>query len=123
MDAAKRTAAKVGDGEGGPEQAGRDEGGIERIVEQSRRLRGDVDGLVSAVLEARGEWEARLRDGLTERPYLGLATAAGLGYVLGAGVSPGLLRAAFGIGRRVAFAVMVRRLAAPIAELIVGRAP
>jgi len=99
------------------------EPGVARVVEQSRRVRADVEGLVSAVFEARSEWEAVLRERLTQRPYVGLATAAGLGYVLGAGLSPGLIRAAFGVGTRVAFAVMARRLAAPLTEMVVGRTP
>jgi len=97
--------------------------GVARVLEQSRRVRADVEGLVSAVFEARSEWESELRERLTQRPYVSLATAAGLGYVLGAGLSPGLIRAAFGLGSRVAFAVMVRRLAAPLTEMVVGRTP
>jgi ElaB/YqjD/DUF883 family membrane-anchored ribosome-binding protein len=99
------------------------EPGVARVVEQSRRVRADVEGLVSAVFEARSEWESELRERLTQRPYVGLATAAGLGYVLGAGLSPGLIRVAFGVGRRVAFAVMMRRIAAPLTEMVVGRTP
>jgi hypothetical protein len=98
------------------------EPGMGRVVEQSRRVRADLEGLASALFETRAEWEAQLRDRLSARPYVGLATAAGVGYVLGAGVSPGLLRAAFGIGRRVVLAMMVRRIAAPVAEMVVGRA-
>ena len=95
--------------------------GVKRLYEQSRRVREDVEGLVSAAFDARSDWESRLRERLTERPYLGLATAAGVGYVLGAGISPGLIRAAFGLGTRVAFAVMMRRLAAPLTEAIADR--
>ena len=97
--------------------------GVARVLEQSRRVRGDVEDLISAVFEARSEWESELRERLTRRPYVGLATAAGLGYVLGAGLSPGLIRAAFGLGSRVAFAVMMRRLAAPLTEMALGRTP
>lgn len=97
--------------------------GVARVLEQSRRVRADVEDLISAVFEARSEWESELRERLTQRPYVGLATAAGLGYVLGAGLSPGLIRAAFGLGSRVAFAVMVRRLAAPLTEMALGRTP
>ena len=99
------------------------EPGLEGIYEQSRRVREDLEGLVSAVFEARSTWESTLRAKLSERPYVGLATAAGLGYVLGAGVSPALLRATLGLGSRVAFAVLMRRLAVPITEAIAGRAP
>lgn len=94
------------------------EGATRRVVEQSRRVREDVQELVSAVFEARSEIEQSLRERLTARPYLGLAAAAGVGYVLGAGISLGLLRGAIGVGSRVAFAVMMRRLAGPLTEMI-----
>jgi len=98
------------------------EPGVARVYEQSRRVRNDFEGLVSAVFEARSAWESQLRDRLAARPYVGLATAAGLGYVLGAGVSPGLLRTVFGLGTRVAFAVLMRRMAVPLTEVVTGRA-
>ncbi len=97
--------------------------GVGEVVEQTRRIREDLEGLASAVFATRSSWESALRERLTERPYVGLATAAGLGYVLGAGVSPALLRVAFGLGSRVAFAVVMRRLAVPLTEAIAGRAP
>lgn len=99
------------------------ESGVSEVVEQTRRIREDLEGLASAVFATRSSWESALRERLAERPYVGLATAAGLGYVLGAGVSPGLLRAALGLGSRVAFAVVMRRLAVPLTEAVVGRAP
>lgn len=98
------------------------ETGVSRVVEQSRRVREDLEGLVSAVVEARSEWEDQLRQRLTARPYLGLATAAGVGYVLGAGASPFLFRAAFGLGSRVAFAMVMRRLAGAFSDALTSRA-
>lgn len=98
------------------------EEGVARLVEQSRRVRDDLEGLVSAVAEARSEWEEQLRSRLTERPYVGLAAAAGVGYVLGAGVSPLLLRAAFGLGTRIAFAMVMRRVAGALGDAALGRA-
>jgi hypothetical protein len=94
-----------------------------RVVEQSRRVREDVQELFSALFEARSELEDTLRQRLTARPYLGLAAAAGVGYVLGAGISPGLVRGAVGLGGRIAFAIMMRRLAVPLTELVAGKAP
>lgn len=99
-----------------------DEDGVTRLVEQSRRVRDDLQGLVSAVADARSDLEEQLRARLTARPYLGLATAAGVGYVLGAGVSPLLLRAAFGLGTRVAFAMVMRRVAGALGDAATGRA-
>lgn len=96
--------------------------GVTRVLRQSRRVREDLEGLVSAVVEARSAWEDRLRERLTERPYLGLAAAAGVGYVLGAGASPLLLRAAFGIGSRVALAMVMRRFAGTLGEAATSRA-
>ena len=96
--------------------------GVKRVVEQSRRVREDLEGLVSAVVEARSAWEDRLRDRLNDRPYLGLVAAAGVGYVLGAGASPHPFRAAFGLGTRIAFAMMMRRLAGTLGEAATGRA-
>jgi hypothetical protein len=106
----------------GHETPDRGTDGVNRLVEQSKRVRADVEGLVSALFEARGEWESQLRDRLKERPYVGLATAAGLGYVLGAGVSPRLVRTVFGLGSRIALAAMMRRLATPLTEAVTGRA-
>ena len=96
--------------------------GVKRVVEQSRRVREDLEGLVSAVVEARSAWEDSLRDRLNDRPYLGLVAAAAVGYVLGAGASPYLFRAAFGLGTRIAFAMMMRRLAGTLGEAATGRA-
>jgi hypothetical protein len=113
--------------EGGQEWPGNDgspdDAPTTRVVEQSRRVREDVQELVSALFEARSELENTLRERLTARPYLGLAAAAGVGYVLGAGISPGLVRGAVGIGGRIAFAIMMRRLAVPLTELVAGKAP
>lgn len=98
------------------------EAGVDRVYEQTRRVREDLEGLVSAVMQTRSTWESSLRERLAERPYLGLATAAGVGYVLGAGVSPGMLRMAIGLGGRVAFAVMMRRLTTPLTEIVADAA-
>jgi len=106
-----------------PARSEESEAGVGEVVEQTRRIREDLEGLASAVFATRSSWESSLRERLTERPYVGLATAAGLGYVLGAGVSPALLRVAVGLGSRVAFAVVMRRLAVPLTEAIAGRAP
>ncbi|MBY0275485.1 hypothetical protein K2Z84_09090 [Candidatus Binatia bacterium] len=102
--------------------AASDEAGVSKLLEQSRRVRDDLEGLVSAVADARSEWEEQLRARLTERPYVGLAAAAGVGYVLGAGVSPLLLRAAFGLGTRVAFAMVMRRVVGALGDAAMGRA-
>lgn len=118
MDPDARAARPNGSAHGGEDE----EPGVSRVVEQSRRARDDLEGLVSAVVETRSEWEDRLRERLNERPYLGLAAAAGVGYVLGAGASPLLIRAAFGLGTRLAFAMMMRRLAGSLGEVATGRA-
>jgi len=116
------------DQQGQQEQMGHDgadqsaEGGVGRVVEQSKRVREDLESLMSSLFEARGDWEAQLRDRLKERPYVGLAAAAGIGYVLGAGISPRLIRTVFGLGSRGAFAVMMRRLATPLTDMVAGRA-
>lgn len=102
--------------------AATDADGVSRLLEQSRRVRDDLEGLVSAVADARSAWEEQLRARLTERPYVGLAAAAGVGYVLGAGVSPLLLRAAFGLGTRVAFAMVMRRVVGALGDATMGRA-
>jgi ElaB/YqjD/DUF883 family membrane-anchored ribosome-binding protein len=94
------------------------EAGVARIYEQTRRVRSDLEELVSAVVDARSEWEERLRTQLTERPYVGLAAAAGVGYVLGGGISPALLRTAVALGGRVAFAVLMRRFATTLTQTL-----
>ena len=121
MDSDQARSVRESYANGAVNGADRDEPGVARVVEQSRRVRQDLEGLVSAVAEARSEWEERLRERLTAKPYLGLATAAGVGYVLGAGASPLLFRAAFGLGTRVAFAIMMRRLAGALGDAATGR--
>lgn len=90
------------------------DGTTARMREQSRKVRDDLEELASTVMAARSEWETTLREHLTAHPYAGLAAAAGLGYVLGAGVSPALLRTIFGLGTRIALAMVVRELTAPL---------
>jgi hypothetical protein len=120
MESQQGRSLREVNGGGALNGADQDEPGVARVVEQSRRVRQDLEGLVSAVAEARSGLEERLRERLTERPYLGLATAAGVGYVLGAGASPLLFRAAFGIGSRVALAMVMRRLASAVGEVATG---
>ena len=103
------------------EDEGEDSQPVARVYEQSKRVRQDVEGLFSAAFEAKAQLESTLRERIAERPYVGLVAAAGLGYVLGAGISPRLIRTAVVLGSRVAFAALMRELTTPLTEMVTGR--
>jgi hypothetical protein len=67
------------------------------------------------------EAETFAREGVARSGRWSLLLSA-LGYVLGAGISPRLIRTVFGLGSRVAFAAMARRLATPLTDMVAGRA-
>jgi hypothetical protein len=86
------------------------------LVEQGQKVREDISALAGTVRNVAQGWETLLRDSLERRPYATLAVAAGLGYVLGGGLPRGLLRAAIGIGGRLAVEQAVGRWAAGLID-------
>ncbi len=82
---------------------------VQRIQQKGERVRRDVGDLTTEVEGALSELETVVREQLTQRPYATLATAAGLGYVLGGGIPVALSRMMFGIGGRLAFVMLAQQ--------------
>jgi len=83
---------------------------------QSRRAARDVTLLGAATGRALQSWDALLRERLRRQPYATLAVAAGIGYVLGGGVPPVLVRSALGVGGRIALERLLGQLVRGAAE-------
>jgi hypothetical protein len=79
---------------------------------QSRQVKAEAEQLVETLQHARVEWEALLRQEMKHRPYTTLALAAGVGYVIGGGLAPGVVRSLVGTGSRLAIGVLLQRLLA-----------
>ncbi|HEY2774130.1 MAG TPA: hypothetical protein VGK20_08775 [Candidatus Binatia bacterium] len=82
------------------------------LTEAGRQLRGDVESLASHASSARSEVVDFICDYARERPIATVATAAGVGYLLGGGLGSSITRLALGIGSRLAVAVVARELGA-----------
>jgi len=72
------------------------------LQEQTQRVRQDLAEFGDTARRTMSRWEDVLRDQLTRHPYGVLGAAAGLGYVLGGGVPPLIVRALLGAVGRVA---------------------
>ena len=72
------------------------------LREQTERVREDLAEFSEAARRTMSSWEKVLREQLTRRPYAVLGAAAGVGYVLGGGVPPLVVRALLGAAGRVA---------------------
>ena len=77
---------------------------------ESRHAKEEADRLAHALRRARVEWEDVLRGTMGQQPYATLAVAAGVGFVLGGGLAPGLVRTLFGTGTRMALGLALERL-------------
>lgn len=77
---------------------------------ESRHAKEEADRLAEALRRARVEWEDVLRATVKQQPYATLALAAGLGYVIGGGLAPGIVRTAVGTGSRMALGLVLERL-------------
>lgn len=81
-------------------------------MSESRRAKEEAEQLAAALRRARMEWEGTLRERFRRRPYATLATAVGVGYVVGGGLVPGLLRPLAGAGTRLAFGFLLQSILA-----------
>ena len=112
------TAQPGGREQPGREHAGRDQqrdGGRRasrplRIQERGREAYRDAQHLASTMEQAVDEIGQFLREQAEQRPYTSLATAAGVGYVLGGGVPSRLTRFLFGLGSRLAIEMFLHEL-------------
>jgi len=73
-----------------------------QLQEQTQRVREDLAEFSDAARRTMARWEDVLREQVTRHPYGVLGAAAGVGYVLGGGVPPLLVRALLGAVGRVA---------------------
>lgn len=87
----------------------RDTSRIERIQTKGQRVRQEVNGLTAELEGALGDLERVVREQLERRPYATLATASGVGWVLGGGVPVALSRILFGMGGRLALLMLAER--------------
>jgi ElaB/YqjD/DUF883 family membrane-anchored ribosome-binding protein len=78
--------------------------------ERGRQIQGDAQKLVSHVQEASGELQTYIQESVRERPMTTLAAAAGVGFLLGGGLSSRLTVLMLGLGTRFAMAVAAREM-------------
>ena len=88
----------------------RDGSRIERLQFKGQRVREEVSGLSAELEEALGDLDRVVRQQLERRPYMTLAAASGLGYVLGGGVPVALSRMMMGMGGRLAILMLAERV-------------
>jgi len=79
-------------------------------MERGRAVLNDARGLASTVEEAFDEIQDYVREQLQQRPYATLATASGIGYILGGGLPSRLTGLLFGWGSRIALTMAVQQL-------------
>jgi ElaB/YqjD/DUF883 family membrane-anchored ribosome-binding protein len=82
----------------------------QHLTEAGRQIQGDARQLVTHVSEAGGELQSYISQTARERPLTILAVAAGVGYVLGGGLSSRLTVLALGVGTRFAMAMAAREM-------------
>ncbi len=82
----------------------------QQLGEAGRQIRGDAQNLVTHVSEAGNELQTYVADMARDRPLGILAVAAGIGYVLGGGLSSRLSVLALGVGTRFAMALAAREM-------------
>ena len=78
-----------------------------RLQSQGRQVQQEARALATGLEEAADEIEDFLREQMEERPYATLATAAGIGYVLGGGIPSPITRLLLDYGARYAFTLAV----------------
>jgi hypothetical protein len=81
-----------------------------RLQRQGRQVQQEARALASGLEEAADEIEGFLREQMEQRPYGTLATAAGVGYVLGGGIPSPLTRLLLDYATRFAFTVAVMQV-------------
>ena len=69
---------------------------------RARSLLGDLSRFEEALEIATRDLEQKLRDTIEDQPVLALGAAAGVGFLLGGGVSRGALTLLLGVGTRMA---------------------
>jgi len=85
----------------------------ERFDEARQDLRADVEALSETVGHAAQELGSYVREQLRERPYAALGAAAGLGFVLGGGLTLRVGSLLFGTGGRILASMVLREVLRP----------
>jgi hypothetical protein len=75
---------------------------------RARSLHGDLSNLEESLEAATKDLRQKLRDTVDEQPVLAVGAAAGIGFLLGGGVSRGALTLLLGVGTRMAGAWLQR---------------
>jgi ElaB/YqjD/DUF883 family membrane-anchored ribosome-binding protein len=86
----------------------------QHLTETGRQIRGDAQNLVSHVSEAGTELQSYVTDMVRERPLATLGVAAGIGFLLGGGLTSRLTVLALGAGTRFAFALAAKEMSAAL---------
>jgi hypothetical protein len=85
---------------------------VRELYVQGTEARDQIAEVATAVRRLVRDGEAMLRERMRREPYTTVAAAAGLGYVLGGGLSPSIVRLVTVLGGRMAFETVLHRLAA-----------
>jgi hypothetical protein len=93
-----------------------------QILEHGKELWREARGLASTAEEAFEEIEVFLREQLDRRPYVTLAAASGVGYILGGGLPSRLTGLLVGWGARLALANVMQQLTAAATQGPAGAA-
>ena len=82
----------------------------------ARQIQHDAETLAAAVCDATDEVQRYLTAQVEQRPFSTVGVAAGVGYVLGGGLSSRLTAVLLGTATRVATALVARELGARILQ-------
>jgi ElaB/YqjD/DUF883 family membrane-anchored ribosome-binding protein len=99
-----------GTGKGTQERQPNDRNGATQRIERGRDAYREAQALTSTFEQVADEIGQFLREQAERRPYVSLATATGIGYVLGGGVPSRLTGVLFGFGSRFAVLMFLRQL-------------
>lgn len=80
---------------------------IAEVSRETRRLRAQLSEISHTAGEIANGCRALLGERLRQQPYVVLATAAGVGYVLGGGLPRGLMRGLLTVGGRLMLETVV----------------
>lgn len=80
------------------------------VYDQARQIQQDMRTLVGSLQAGAEDAERYITGEVKSRPYSTLAVAAGVGYVLGGGLSLRMTKLLIGVGTRLAMAVAAREL-------------
>lgn len=86
------------------------------LGDHGRQIQHDTETLAAAVEDAADGVQRYLTDQVTQRPFSTLGVAAGIGYVLGGGLSSRLTTVLLGTATRLAMALAARELGARLLQ-------